>query len=202
MRARRWLALLTAWGGAGLEARAAEGGAGGAALLMPQLGTIFWTVVTFVALILLLRRFAWGPLLGAIDAREQSIRESLERARTDREQSDALVRQSEQQLLAARRERAEALELGRRDAERLKDEILEQARQQREQLLVQGEAQLEAALRRARGELRADVAGLAILAAGRLLGRNLDEATHRELVEEHLSELEGSARKGGRPAPS
>lgn len=177
-------------------AAASEGGAGGAALLTPQIGTIFWTVLTFVCLVLLLRRFAWGPLIGAIDAREQSIRESLDQARSGREEAAVLVEQHREMLMAARRERAQAAEEGRRDAERVKDEILDEARKQREQLVRQTEAQLEAGLRQARGELRAEAADLAILAARRLISRNLDEAAHRKLVEDFLADLE---RSGGEP---
>ena len=177
---------------AGLPVAASEGGAGGAALLTPQLGTIFWTVVTFVLLVFLLRRFAWGPLLGAIDAREQSIRGSFEEAKANREEAEALLSQHRELLTEARRERAEAVEQGRQDAERVKSEILDEARKQRDQLLKQTDAQLEAGLRQARDQLRSEAADLAILAAQKLLRETLDEATHRKLVEDYLADLERS----------
>ncbi len=172
---------------------AAEAGGGGAALLTPKVGTIFWTVVTFVTLLLLLRKLAWKPLLGAIDAREQSIRESFEQARQDRERAEALVVEQRELLGAARRERAEAVEQGKRDAEKVKAEMLEGARRQREQVLAETQAQVEAGLRKARGDLRSAAVDLAILAAERLLTRNLDHAAQRTLVEQHLAELERQA---------
>ena len=172
------------------SSRAAEGAAGGAALLTPSLGTIFWTFVTFIALLLLLRRFAWGPLLGAIDAREQSIREQFDQARKDREQAESLVGEQRELLAAARRERAEAVDQGKRDAERVKAEILEEAKKQREQVLRDSQAQVDAGMRKAREELRGTAVDLAILAAEKLLSRNLDDAAQRRLVEEHLADLE------------
>ena len=169
---------------------ASEGAADGALLLTPNLGTIFWTFVTFVALLLLLRRFAWTPLLGAIDAREQSIRDQFDQARKDREQAESLVGEHRELLTAARRERAEAVDQGKRDAEKVKAEILEEAKKQRDQVLKDSQAQVDAGMRKAREDLRTSAVDLAILAAEKLLSRNLDDASQRQLVEEHLADLE------------
>ena len=174
--------------GAATTVAASEGGGG--ALLQPEIGTIFWTLVTFLIMLGILRRFAWNPLLGAIDAREKSIRDALQQADRDREQVEALLKEQRDLVAEARRERAEAVELGKRDAEKIKDEILGKARAQRDQVLKQTEEQVEAGLRKARGELRATAVDLAILAAEKLLTRSLDDATQRKLVEEHLADLE------------
>jgi len=178
---------------------AAEGGGG--ALLQPEIGTIFWTLLTFLLMVGILKRFAWKPLLGAIDAREQSIRDAIDQAARDRDQAEALVKEHRELLADARRERAEAVEQGKRDAERVRDEILAKARAQRDQVLKQTEEQVEAGLRKARGELRATAVDLAILAAEKLLTRNLDDATQRKLVEEHLADLERQS-GGSTPLPS
>jgi F-type H+-transporting ATPase subunit b len=169
---------------------ASEGGGGGAALITPEIGTIFWTLVTFVVLALLLGRFAWKPLLGALDERETSIRESIEQARKDREDAEGLLAEHRALLDQARRERAEAVAAGQRDAEKLKAEILEQARGQRAQLLEQTEAQVQAGMRQARSELRSVAVDLAIQAAEKLIAKNLDEQTQRRLIEDYLADLE------------
>ena len=178
------------------EAYASEGGGGGNLLIQPQFGTIFWTLVTFLILMFLLAKFAWKPLLSAVDSREKGIRDSLDTARQQRDESQRILEEHKALLNQARRERAEAVEAGRRDAERVKGEILEEARRQREQLVAQTEAQLAASLRQARVELKGEVASLAIQAAGKLLAKNLDEPTQRRLVEEYIADLErlGSAR--------
>jgi F-type H+-transporting ATPase subunit b len=128
-----------------------EAGGGSSALITPQIGTIFWTVVTFIVLAVFLRLVAWKPLLGAIEERERVIRESQEQTKRDREEAAALLGQHRQILALARQERLEAVEAGRKDAERLKAEILEEARRQREQTLKQTESQVETALRQAQG---------------------------------------------------
>jgi F-type H+-transporting ATPase subunit b len=148
----------------GTSALAASEGGGGASLIEPQLGTIFWTTITFLVLVVLLGR----------------------------EQAEALLRQQRELLEQARRERSEALSAGQRDAEKLKAEILAEARGQREQLLKQTEAQVQAGMRQARAELRELAADLAIQAAGKLLERNLDAATQKRLVEDYLRDLERS----------
>ena len=186
---RSCVACLTLFG-AETIVRASEGGAAGGSLMKPEIGTIFWTMVTFGLMVLLLGRFAWKPLIGAVDDRERSIRDSIDQATRDREQAELLVKQHKDLLVEARRERAEAVEQGKRDAERVKAEILDEAGKQREALLKQTETQVESALRRARDELQQQAVDLAILAAGKLLTRNLDDSTQRKLVEDHLADLE------------
>jgi len=184
-------ALVLAWAAPLCASEGAEGGgAGASALITPEIGLMFWTLVTFLILLGLLKKFAWGPILGAMNAREDGIKNDLDNARKEREEAQRLLEDHRGLLNQARKERAEAVEAGRRDAERLKTEILEEARKQREQLLKQAEVQIDAGLRQARAALKGEAADLAIQAAGKLMGRNLDDATQRRLVEDYLADLE------------
>ena len=176
--------------GVSLPAVASEGGGLGEALIKPELGTIVWTLLTFIFMVMILGRFAWKPLLGALQDREKSIESSLDQARQDREQAEEILAQQRQMLVEAHRERSAALEKGRQDAEKLREEILEQARKQREQLLKQTEDQIQAGMRQARTELRVIAVDLAIQAAEKLLTKNLDDAAQRQLVEDYLADLE------------
>ena len=198
MTVRRLVVFPAALAAAGGSVLAAEGG--GSALIQPHIGTAFWTLVTFVIMAWVLGRYAWRPLLGALEQRERSIEGSLDEARRQREEAERLLGEQRALLLEARRERADAVAAGQRDAERLKGEILDEARSQREQLLRQTEKQVEAGVRQARSELRDAAVDLAIQAAGKLLATNLDDATQRRLVEEYLSDLEGSGPAPRRPS--
>lgn len=173
-----------------LASEGAEGGGGGSALITPHIGLIFWTTITFLLLLMLLSKYAWGPILAAMNAREEGIKGDLDNARREREEALKLVEEHRALINLARKERADAVEAGRRDAERLKAEILEEARKQREQLMKQAETQIEAGLRQARAGLKGEAADLAIQAAGKLMGKNLDDATQRRLVEDYLADLE------------
>jgi F-type H+-transporting ATPase subunit b len=163
---------------------------GGNALITPEIGLIFWTVVTFLALLFVLSKFAWGPIIGAMNAREEGIKNDLENARKELDDAQRLLEEHRGLVNLARRERAEAVEAGRRDAERLKADILEEARKQREQLMKQADAQIAAGLRQARSELKGVAADLAIQVAGKLMAKNLDDATQRRLVDDYLADLE------------
>jgi F-type H+-transporting ATPase subunit b len=173
-----------------IASEGAEAGGGGSALITPHIGLIFWTLVTFLLLLALLSKFAWGPILGAMNAREEGIKGDLDTARREREESLRLLEEHRALINLARKERAEAVDAGRRDAERLKAEILDEARRQREQLMKQAETQIEAGLRQARAGLKGEAADLAILAAGKLMSKNLDDATQRRLVEDYIADLE------------
>lgn len=192
--ARRFLirtGLVLAWAAPALAAESAEeGGHGATALITPEIGLMFWTLVTFLILLALLGKFAWGPIVKAMNAREAGIKNDLDHAKRERDDAERLLGEHRALLDQARRERAEAVEAGRRDAERLKGEILEEARKQREQLMEQAKSQIDAGLRQARGELKGVAADLAIRAAGKLLGTSLDDATQRRLVEDYIADLE------------
>lgn len=183
-------AALAAWLAMPAIASGGEGGVDAGALIQPKYGTLFWTAVTFVLLAFLLSKVAWKPLLGAIQERERSIEESLEQARREREDAEKLLGEHRALVAQAQRERAEAVEKGRVEAERLKTEILQEARTQSEHRLQKAEEQVQAELRQARDDLREMTVDLAIQAAGKLLTRNLDDSTQRKLVEDHLSDLE------------
>lgn len=192
MRARcSLLAAAAMLGGLPRVAVAEEGG--GSALMTPEWGTIFWTTLTFLIVVFILGRWAWPPLMGAVDARARSIGDSLEQARREREEAQKLIEEQRALMAEARRERAEAVAQGRRDAEAVKAELLLEASRQREQMIQKAQSQIEASLQQAKGQLRSLTADLAIRAAEKLLSKNLDDPTQRKLVEDHLAELERSA---------
>jgi F-type H+-transporting ATPase subunit b len=183
--------LVLAWAAPVLASEGAEAASkGGNVLITPEIGLIFWTLVTFLALLFVLSKFAWGPIIKAMNAREDGIKSDLDNARKEREEAQRLLEDHRGLLTQARKERAEAVEAGRRDAERLKAEILDEARKQREQLMKQAETQITAGLRQARAELKGEAADLAIQVAGKLMGKNLDDATQRRLVDDYLADLE------------
>ena len=167
-----------------------DGGGGAKALMEPHIGTIFWTLITFLVLAFLLGKVAWKPLLGALDAREKSIEDSLDQAKNERDESLKLLEEHKALVAQAHRERAEALTRAEQEGERLKSGIMDEAKEQREKLLAQSREQVEAGLKQARTELQGLAVDLAIQAATKLLEKNVDDASQRKLVEDHLADLE------------
>src|SRR5215813_12400797 len=100
----------------------------GQSLVQPSLGLIFWTVVTFVLLALVLKRFAWKPILGIIDAREKAIREALEESKRARQAAEEALAKNKEMVAHARADAARIVSEGQKEAQRLRSEILEKAR--------------------------------------------------------------------------
>ena len=170
----------------------------GSSLITPEFGTIFWTVVTFVILAALLGRFAWKPLLQILEERERTVKASIEQAERARAEAEEILRKNQETLANARRETAAILEQGKRESETLRLEILAQARKEAQDLVEQGKKQVQYEQKQAIEQLRRQVADLAIDAAERLISRSLDDAKHRELLDDYMRNLKAAGPETGR----
>jgi F-type H+-transporting ATPase subunit b len=161
----------------------------GQSLVQPTVGLIFWTVVTFVLLALILKRFAWKPILGMIDAREKTIREALEESKRARQAADEALAKNKEMVAHSRADAARIVSDGQKEAQRLRSEILEKARSEAMAVLDQGRKQIELETKQAVEKLKGTVVDVALDAASKLIRTSLDDAKHRQLVEEYLEEL-------------
>jgi len=153
-------------------------------------GLIVWTIITFLAVLVILRALAWKPLLGALSAREEKIRGSLLHAEEVQRKSEELLEQNRRQLAQAEEQAQRIMKEGREMGEKLKAEILEKANTASRHVLDEAKEEIlrekEAALK----ELRVEVGDLAIRAAGKILDANLDTPKQRELVDAAIKQLE------------
>jgi F-type H+-transporting ATPase subunit b len=161
----------------------------GLKLITPEVGTIIWTVITFIILAALLGRFAWKPMLQILEQREAGIKDSLDQARRAREESEEILRKNQEILAGARRETAVILEQGKRESEGMRAELLAKARKEAQDLVEQGKRQIQHEQKQAIEQLRGQVAELAIRGAEHLISRSLDDAAHRELVADYVRSL-------------
>ncbi|MGQ0641820.1 MAG: F0F1 ATP synthase subunit B, partial [Gemmatimonadaceae bacterium] len=158
-------------------------------LLSPAGGLMFWTLLIFIALILLLGKFAYKPLLAAVEAREQSLQRALDEARRDREEAAKLLEEHQRQLDAARGEAQRFIAEGRITAEKMKAEMLEATRLQQQELLERAKRDIEQEKVRAIAELRREAVDLAIAGASKVIEKNLDSGANRQLVESFLGSI-------------
>lgn len=158
-------------------------------MLDPNPGLIVWTVVTFVLLLLVLRKFAWKPLLAALHEREKSIRGTLDHAENAKAEAERILEENRRQLAKAGEESQKILAEGRALGEKLKNEIVEQANAQSRRMVDQARLEIERDKESAIAQLRGEVAALALEAAGKILNETLDEKKHRALIDESLSRL-------------
>jgi F-type H+-transporting ATPase subunit b len=158
--------------------------------LTVEFGLMFWTIIVFVALLLILRKFAWPALLGAVEARERALEEQLAEAERNRSEAAALLAQH-QKLVADARSSAHAL-LGeaREAAEKERVLAMEKTRQEQEELLERARRDIAAERDRAVAELRREAVDLSLAAASKLLGERLNTDTDRRIVQEYLATVD------------
>ncbi len=152
-------------------------------------GTVLWTLIIFAILLIVLGKLVWKPILKAVGEREKKIREALDKAEYAQASADEALAGQKEQVDKQRKEAAEFLAKAKEDAQRSGDEILDKARQESADLTDRARRQIEEEKNRAIEAVRTHAVDLAIGAAGHLLGKTLDEETHRTIVKEYISKL-------------
>jgi F-type H+-transporting ATPase subunit b len=165
------------------------GGEGGGSPFAGDLGVALWTLVIFGLVVFVLGKFAWGPLLGALQGREKFIHESLAEARSEREAAAAQLAEVEERLANARAEASEILEEGQKAAIRLRAELEEKARQEAESMVSRARQEIQLARESAVKDLYTRSAGLVTELTERVVRRELTTADHERLIAEAVEEL-------------
>lgn len=158
-------------------------------LLSPNGGLMFWTLLIFVVLLIVLSRFAFKPLVAAVEAREASLEAAITKAAQDRDAAAKLLAEQQARLEAARAEAQKYIADSRVTAEKLKTSMLEETRAQQQEMLDRARRDLENEKVRAIAELRREAVDLALAGAGKLIAKNLDDAANRKLVEDFLASI-------------
>ena len=153
-------------------------------------------VFNFLLLLYLLNRLMFKPLLARMDERSTKIAKGLEDAETAARDRELARAEREAAVAEARKEAAAMLARANKIAEDTRNEILTEARTEAEKVTQRAREEITAEKERAMGELRAQVADLALAAAGRLVRTEMDAATQRRLVEEFLAEMPADPRAG------
>ena len=169
---------------------ASEGGGGGG--LIEINASLVIQLINFLILLVVLYRFLYRPLLGALEGRTAAIKQQLAEARAAREEAQRQLADFEGRLQAAQAEAHTARERAMREAAETRERLTEEARQEAARLLAAAQAQIAQDVRRARSELRAEVGALSIQIAERLIRKSLQDDDHRRLVQEALSRIEPS----------
>ena len=158
-------------------------------LLTLEPGLIIWTFITFGALLWILKRFAWKPLLNSLEKREEHIRSDMNRAEHAREESEKLLSDHKKMMTQAELEARKILEEARKMAEKIKDDIVASAEQQARQMTAQAKSEIQREKSTALAQLRHEVADLAIQAAEKILEERLDDDRNRRIVDSFISGL-------------
>ncbi len=154
-----------------------------------DIGNALWTLVVFGAVLAVLGKFAWGPILKNLQAREDFIRTSLEQAKSDREAAEARLKQYEEKLASARAEASAIVDEGRRDGDVLKRRIEDDARKEAELIVARGKREIEIATETAVKDIYRLSAQLSTEIAGKIIGRELKAEDHERLIAQSIADL-------------
>lgn len=176
----------------------AQEGKAKADLLSPSYGLMFWTLIIFLVLMVVLARFAFKPITAAVEAREQKLEDAIEAARRDREEAARLLAEHRAALDASRGEAQKIIADARVAAERVRAELVEQAHAEQASMLARARSEIEGEKVKAIGELRREAVDLAIAGAGKVIEKNLDAASNRQLVESFLASVTPAAVRASR----
>ena len=158
-------------------------------LVTPAIGLIFWTTVVFTMLVLLLKKFAWKPILPAVDQRNKSINDSLQQAEKARAEIAELTTNNEKILAQAKADRDVILKEAREMKNKIIDQAKEQANVEAEKLVNTAKEQITNEKQKALTELKNHVADLSIEMAEKVLRSELsDSEKQKELVNRALKE--------------
>jgi F-type H+-transporting ATPase subunit b len=161
-------------------------------LVQPDPGLFIWTIITFLVLLALLAKFAWRPLLQALESRQERIRKSLEDADRARQELERLQQESAKIMQQARIEAETIVTQTRTDAERLREELKQKAKDEADNILRNAQQQIQLQTRQAIQEIRHEVADIAVLLASKLLERNLAKEDNARLIDDTLKQIEMS----------
>jgi F-type H+-transporting ATPase subunit b len=162
-------------------------------LLSPSYGLMAWTLAIFVVLLVVLAKFAFGPITASVEAREKALEDAIDAARRDREEAAQLLAQHRAALDASRSEAQALIAAAREAAERVRAELVEKAHDEQASMLARARAEIESEKVRAVSELRREAVELAIVGAEKVIEKNLDDASNRQLVERFLSSVTPTA---------
>ena len=161
-------------------------------LVQPDPGLYIWTIVTFLVLAALLRKFAWRPMLDALDRRQEAIRKSLDEAKQAQREMDRLNEESTRLLAAARAEADEIISRTRADAARAGEDMKQKARADAENIVRNAQREIALETSRALRKVREEAVDLSVAIASKILQRNLSKEDNERLIAETLKSIQSS----------
>ncbi len=158
-------------------------------LVQPDPGLYVWTIIIFLVLLFLLMKFAWKPLLAMLEKREDNIRHALLDAEKARDELANVKEDTEKLLSEARNESQAIVAAGKKNAEKMKDEIIEKAQSKSDSLLVEVKKQIHIEKERAIADVKAEVVNLSMEIAQKLIKKNLTKEDNLKLINDSLNSI-------------
>ncbi len=153
-------------------------------------GLMFWTIIVFLVLLAVLKKFAWPAILGAVEAREKALEEQLAAAERDRTEAAKLLEEHRKLVADAKAQSHGLVVEAKQLAEKERAVAMEKTKQEQEELLARARREIAAERDRAVADLRREAVDLSLAAASKLVGQRLDGDADRKIVLDYLATLD------------
>ena len=150
---------------------------------------ILWTVINLLIFFLLLKKFLFKPVLGMMERREQMIKDDLDKAKKASEEAEQIKTEYETKLSEAQAEAVKITTTAKQRADKESAEIVEDAKAEAAHIISDAQKTIERDREAAMSAAKEQIAGLAVMAASRVLEKNIDEESNREFAEQLLAEV-------------
>jgi len=159
-----------------------------------NVGNAVWTLLIFVIVVVILGKFAWGPILSLLKQREEFIHKSLVDAKRDRDDAEARLKDYAAKLQSAQAEAFAIVERARQDSERLRDELRQRAHSEAETMIKNAQREIEQQTAQAVRQIRQEAVDMSVTIASKLLQRNVTKADNEKLIADALNQIESAPR--------
>jgi len=161
----------------------------GNALFSIEPGMAIWTWVIFGLLFIILRKFAWAPMMESIKARERLMADTVDNARKTKEELEKIAERQQAIILNAEDQARKIIDEGRKAAENVAQKVIDRARNEAQATLEDTKEKIALEKENALQEIKNQAVELIINTSEKLIEESLDDETHRKIVEKHLDEL-------------
>ena len=158
-------------------------------LVQVEPGLFIWTILVFVVLLTLLKKFAWGPLLAALEERQEGIRKSLDDAAQARKELEQVQEESNRIVAKARADADAIIDAGRTDAVKLQEELRAKARLEAEGIVKNAEREIQQQTTQSLAQIREEAVDLSLSIASKLIQRNLSKKDNETLIQDTLKQI-------------
>ena len=159
-------------------------------LVQPDPGLFIWTILTFLVLVGLLAKFAWRPLLEALERRQATIAKALDDAKLAKQELERLQKESAEMMRQARVEAEAIIARSRTDAEALREELKQRSRAEAAAIVKNAEQQIQLETARAIQQIRHEAVDLSVTIASKILQRQVSREDNEALIEATLKQVE------------
>ncbi|HYF48548.1 MAG TPA: F0F1 ATP synthase subunit B [Planctomycetota bacterium] len=170
---------------------AASGGGGLLPDFMsPQGQVLLWTIIVFIVLLALLWKFAWGPIMHALEQREHNIQARIDEAEKKFKEAEARMAEYEKRIAGAKDEAAAIIAEGKRDVEKVKEDIIKQANDEAGKQIERAKRDIELARQAAVADLRDKMVQLTAELTTQVIEREINSDDHKRFISESVQKLE------------